>query len=449
MKRINVSTLFFVAFGLLAMSAEASQDRLKGIAIDEETGTRFSIIDESVYGLLDTCRGAAFGSLKTIGEVPSAVSLADDTVARSLVGKALRAAKRACPQFSVSGSVRLEIWLFKGQYTGRRSDAEVTAELKENFDRKIVWEYHNLAFERAQQQTQEAKKQAMLASGELRALPYGDGLLLVGTDTTTGTKFWNQTRSASRPCEGWQLFEPPNRLIGEVSRSVRLADDVLARTLVTNSAQFIYEKCNVKHFRVLLVYEGYQISQGTEGPAFLVGYSSFSPVEVDAIVGIDSSGKASIANYQNHAFEAEKRRIAKEAEQARLAREKAEKEVTRQTRWNAFARKYGVQELVKESDLFTNPFLYQGKTIAVVLQFERMMTANSATFKGGNGIFVVSSIPTGTYRSARGRSDLLAVRVVGMTELKGLPFVNSMQAPNLRFVGVHFCAESGCSDILK
>lgn len=154
--------------------------------------------------------------------------------------------------------------------------------------------------------------------------------------------------------------------------------------------------------------------------------------------------------------EAEQWKLAKEreeaqrrAEQERLAREQREKEAARQNRWNEFARNSGVQELVKDSDLFTNPFLYQAKTVAVSIRFLRMIAANSGLFDGGGGsLFVVSNIPTGTFRSQRER-DVLAVKFIGMTEVKGLPIVGSMQVPNLRFVGLHFCTQGGCGDIVK
>ena len=148
---------------------------------------------------------------------------------------------------------------------------------------------------------------------------------------------------------------------------------------------------------------------------------------------------------QRERWEAQQR-----AEQARQAKERADKEAARQTRWNEFVRKYGVQELVRASDLFVNPFVYERKTVAVELDFQRMLTANSAMFTGrSDAIFVLSNIPTATYRSERQGRDILAVRFIGMTEIKGLPMVSSMQVPNLRFVGVHFCQESGCSDILQ
>jgi hypothetical protein len=95
-------------------------------------------------------------------------------------------------------------------------------------------------------------------------------------------------------------------------------------------------------------------------------------------------------------------------------------------------RKNGVQETIDTGALGVNPFVYQGKTVAIRTQFERMLSPDTGKF----GDVIVSGLPRDLFRS---RSFVvLAGRVLGTQESK----------PHLKFVGVHFCKDYGCSDLL-
>lgn len=286
-------------------------------------------------------------------------------------------------------------------------------------------------------------------------------------DQDTGTVFGVSNYShlmQHEPC----LFNMSSKtLLGIAPRSVDLLNDSQVKRLVRIAIEAYWKRCPQVAYQT----ERQKQSFGGYGSNFQLAvnlsWESSRYPEVVMHYELTAERKLKLAGYSNYARDRAERAAAEDArqkaeqeererieaqrraEEARLAREQAEKEAARQRRWNEFARKHSVQEVVKESDLFTNPFLYQGKTVAVTLRFQRMITANSATFVGGNGVFVVSNIPTGTYRSQRQVPDVLAVKVTGMTEIKGLPLVNSMQVPNLRFVGVHLCNNWGCTDLLK
>ncbi|MBI3775203.1 MAG: hypothetical protein HY273_06565 [Gammaproteobacteria bacterium] len=112
-------------------------------------------------------------------------------------------------------------------------------------------------------------------------------------------------------------------------------------------------------------------------------------------------------------------------------------------RYGAFVTKNGVTDLVKPNTLKTNPFVYEGKTIAVELDFSEMLTADRGLFDG----VVVSGLP-GNLFTVKGTTVVLAGKVLGKTPVK-TPFGGEVSAPHLKFIGVHVCEANRCSDILS
>jgi len=289
----------------------------------------------------------------------------------------------------------------------------------------------------------------------------------IGTDPDTGTVFgisqdypWLVEHE---PC----LFNMSEKGIQAiVPRSISLLDDSQVIALANKAESLFRERCPLVVQQPLKQKRSFG-DHATFGVTVWFSWPDSQSPEAQVRFDINTNGRATLVDVKNWAKRqaqqvaaAEAQRKAEEqrqkqweadsrAETMRLANERAAKESARQNRWNGFARQYGVQELANESNLFTNPFQYQGKTIAATLRFERMMTANSAVFEGGQGLFVISNIPNGTYKSKRDKRDLIAVTVIGTTELKGIPMVNSMQVPNLKFVGIHFCQDWNCSDIVQ
>jgi|LGVF01.1.fsa_nt_gb hypothetical protein len=104
---------------------------------------------------------------------------------------------------------------------------------------------------------------------------------------------------------------------------------------------------------------------------------------------------------------------------------------------NQFLKKHGVKEQPSSDTLMSNPFVYEGQTIGIKAEFGEMMTATKAVFDmGSTDYIVVSDIPRGTFTKS-GVDILLAVKVIGKTDLR-LPIFGTVSVPHLKFVGVHF-----------
>lgn len=420
------------------------------LGVDPSTGTRFwtrasqmkmdfSIrpVPRYVPDLSNPCPFAT-GYL-VVGEVPAHIALNDDQIARRLVEKGREYAEHGCPRFR---GKPLRVDLHSERYD-RNRPPNVVAEWKQDIGgQTITLDYRNRPVE------------------EKRGRRVEGNFVIFGEDKSTGTVFGVvQERTewiAKEPC----IRLSSKRLYGVAPNHINITDDTLAQDLAWKVLQSFQTMCpqvaEQSRMKEVIRIEVYLLRQ----QYFPKLTQTSASIDASAVFNF-TNGQPMLGEIRNHAkqrAESEARRKAEQeqvervlaqqrAEQARIAKEMADREAARQRRWNEFARKNGVQELVKASDLFRNPFLYQGKTVAVWVAFERMMTANSAIFVHGDRIFVVSNIPTGTYKSERENNDVLAAIVVGMTEVKGMPpFGAPTQVPNLRFVDVYFCDVRDCSD---
>lgn len=431
MKFSRLLLAIFVVFGLWETTADANQHLLTLIAVDDQTGTRlFMMYEEDVLSKKprppSSC-ARGFGTLEVIGEVPGGVSLTDDAVTRSLLTRGREAAERVCPRFSIKDDSPLRIKLIKGKRDRVQSDPVVVMVWESVLahhgpgwihpsNRKIVEKYSN-------RDSQNAKEEAMIGSGEIRPLPNNYFLFYMGTDSAPGTKFWRYSEERSKRCWVWSGGQ--SDVIGEVPGNVSLLDDKIARLLVMGGEQLSVITCGENSStstKVYLVPAGYQATSNGR-------YIVFDPIKVWTVVcchGYYSGGQVRITQYENSVVEAEKRKLEQIAN--------AEREAGRQRRWNEFIRKHGAQEMVEVDALRINPFLYQGKTVAIHTFFERMVSPDIGLFANGN--IMVAGLPRDLFRA---RSIVVLVgRVTGTTE----------QVPQLKFVGVHFCKEYGCSDLL-
>jgi len=122
-------------------------------------------------------------------------------------------------------------------------------------------------------------------------------------------------------------------------------------------------------------------------------------------------------------------------QEAMIAKKRVQEELSRQNSWNGFSQKYGVQELVPLNILHTNPYVYEGKTVAVSVIFNRMISRDTAKFSSGYGLHInVSGVPSKLFRT-----QVLVVLAIQVTKSKDSIF---------KFVGAHFCEALRCSDIL-
>lgn len=118
--------------------------------------------------------------------------------------------------------------------------------------------------------------------------------------------------------------------------------------------------------------------------------------------------------------------------------------------YDSFMSKYGIQEWPAPETVSTNPFIFEGKIVAIVADFEEMLSATQGIFLIGHFIdardtpIIVSSIPKGIL-SKKG-TVVLAGRGLGKTVLEGP--LGAMKIPHVEFVGIHFCSNLRCSEII-
>ena len=133
------------------------------------------------------------------------------------------------------------------------------------------------------------------------------------------------------------------------------------------------------------------------------------------------------------------------AEMRRKRAEARQQEASR-TLFDRFVGQYAITTWPNQQALTANPFVFQGKTVGLYANFERMLTADSALFSAAGNPLLVTGIPTATF-TAPGVA-LIAVRVLG-TEQVQLPLLGVATVPHLDFVGAHVCLQARCAEILQ
>jgi hypothetical protein len=428
MKRYLALFLFSAAIPPIT---HGSETRLKSIAVDEQTGTRLSIIDESRGPAgTDPCTGG-YGNLQVIGEVPANISLENESDVRALAERAKATAMTECPRFVLSAGFgkTLTLLLLKGIYSTTTNYGDPNYV---NFRQMLVqapWEVYSVWTQSSSRQPVQYKDynaaaaRAALAKEVVRPISNSEFLFLLGADTKTNVRFWIYSKNRNQKC--WAYSGGARDLVGEVPDGVSLLDQDLVRSLLMTGTQLGIDKCG-----------GF-----TESKLFLAptswkagnNYSHIQPIRVEGIFyGSQSQKPLEIKNY---VVQAELERIAKSAEE--------KKRIEAGSRFDQFVRKYGVAKSPTMQELTTNPFVYEGVIVAMKSTFEEMMSATQGVFGSAGRSFVVSGIPRGAFTEKA--AVLLAGRVLGKTELKtGL---GSLIVPHLAFVGVFRCTDWACSDI--
>ena len=114
-------------------------------------------------------------------------------------------------------------------------------------------------------------------------------------------------------------------------------------------------------------------------------------------------------------------------------------------RFDEFVKKYGVRDWPSMKKFSVNPFVYEGKTVAIVSKFKTMISATEGIFESKDEPFIVSNMPKGLFTSEA--HVVIAGRVLGKKETN-FPVVGTVLVPHLKFVGGHFCRDWRCSDII-
>ena len=153
--------------------------------------------------------------------------------------------------------------------------------------------------------------------------------------------------------------------------------------------------------------------------------------------------------------EARKERIRQEEkakeEKARIEREEQrilrEKEAAKLKEQEEIRRKYGVEKVARIGDLEINPYEYEGRTIAVLVQFKKMLSSTSAIFfsgytnlrdaTGAPDQIIVTGIPKGTHFKGGFMAPKVMLALKGKGTIDGTnAFGARIRAPHFQWVGL-------------
>ena len=139
-------------------------------------------------------------------------------------------------------------------------------------------------------------------------------------------------------------------------------------------------------------------------------------------------------------------------EKARIEREEQrilrEKEAAKLKAWQEeIRRKYGVEKVARIGDLEINPYEYEGRTIAVLVQFQKMLSSTSAIFFSGytnlsdaTGVpdqIIVTGIPKGTHFKGGFMAPKVMLALKGKGTIDGTnAFGARIRAPHFQWVGL-------------
>lgn len=139
-------------------------------------------------------------------------------------------------------------------------------------------------------------------------------------------------------------------------------------------------------------------------------------------------------------------------EKARIEREEQrilrEKEAAELKAWQEeIRRKYGVEKVARIGDLEINPYEYEGRTIAVLVQFQKMLSSTSAIFfsgytnlrdaTGAPDQIIVTGIPKGTHFKGGFMAPKVMLALKGKGTIDGTnAFGANIRAPHFQWVGI-------------
>ncbi|MGD9579713.1 MAG: hypothetical protein AB7Y74_15870 [Syntrophorhabdus sp.] len=240
---------------------------------------------------------------------------------------------------------------------------------------------------------------------------------------------------------------------GDVPPEVDLSNDITARKILAAGAQFAQKKCPNPNKRCP--------AENINVYLYQAGKKSFNREWLVQARSTHACDKLIWEEYDNYPLkerqkaEKQKRYSAKrqlEKEQREREMQAAKEKEKRERReasenFNQFVQANAVKEWPSMKQLSSNPFVYERATVALTASFLTMESATRGVFKSAGDVFIVSDIPKGMFR-VEGQNIVLAGKVIGKTDFRA-PIIGQVQVPYLRFVGVHFCKDRQCSDIIR
>lgn len=209
-------------------------------------------------------------------------------------------------------------------------------------------------------------------------------------------------------------------------------DDIAVKQAIKDAATRVQVACaQPKH-------NGTQVNVYTE--AYRLGANNRRPQPVADANMNWSDG--SVSGYSN--------RAANEAKGREMTNTRNTKAAASRARFDEFTRRNGITYWVTVAQLDKNPFKYEGKTVGLIVQLDRMLTANTAIIEGGmeddGGSAQLHGI-TPDFPSDN-KSVLLAARV-GRREAPADNSSGSLTYTSLNRVAQETCTRSGCYDWLE
>ena len=110
-----------------------------------------------------------------------------------------------------------------------------------------------------------------------------------------------------------------------------------------------------------------------------------------------------------------------------------------------FDREYAVAVWPSSATLFSNPFVYKGKTLGLFAYFKEMLSESEAVFTLAGKPILISRIPSDKFRQPA--MAMIAVTVLGKKEIS-FEIFSKISVPHLGFKGAYICKKNNCEDAL-
>ncbi len=146
-----------------------------------------------------------------------------------------------------------------------------------------------------------------------------------------------------------------------------------------------------------------------------------------------------LLSYRNYITED----IAYQKQREEEERQRQEKIKTMNSNIMRFFQQSDVAELVEVNQLEKNPFLWEGKVVAIAVTLDKMLTRRAALLLSTNQLFnegrvVVTGIKPKVFKSA---GNIIAAKVVGQEQHQGTTHTT------LSYIGHYMCESEQCLDI--
>jgi len=420
------------------------------------TSIKQSQLDKAAFRMIG-CPGfvgntRAEGPRAVRGDVPHDIDLSDDVTTKEVLEKAVQFAQEKCPQKVPYGDITVRL------YQKDRRGLDIFMVNARNYDRdKLTWvEYGNrplrecLAKEKkAEEEKRRLEKEEVARRGEERLIKFEEKGLLKQV-----------VFSISIVTCGKTSFD--DKMVRcDVPQEIDLSDEKKTGLILEEAVRFAEGKCPTSRYltRVYLYQSSGQYPGQYKDDYVVAAHLSLWGREKVIIHYCENRAlnkrreeeerkrriEEQMASEARRRQEEERKRIEMEARKAKEEEERKEREEVRK-RLKEFVDKNGVKEWVSLEKLSANPFVYEGKTVGIIVDFFKMLSATQGVFVGGFvGAIVVSDVPRGLFTSEA--SVVLAGRVLGNIETK-LPLLGTTMVPHLKFVGVHICKYGDCRDII-